>query len=213
MTFDEKPHLSAVHRQVTPITRDGALLRSASLTRVYATTQADLWDALTQTDRLPRWFAKVTGDLRLGGRFQIEGNASGQILTCQAPEFLELTWEYGNDVSWVEVRLSTTQDGHARLTLTHSAPETDHWVQFGPGATGVGWEWSFMELARQIAAPSTLKFDEDAFAATPQGKAFVMGSSQLWAQAAIAAGADTATAPAAARRTAAFFLGLTEDQP
>jgi uncharacterized protein YndB with AHSA1/START domain len=213
MTFDEKPHLSAVHRQVTPITRDGALLRSASLTRVYATTQADLWNALTQTDRLPRWFAKVTGGLRPGGRFQIEGNASGQILTCHAPEHLELTWEYGNDVSWVEVRLSTTQDGQARLSLTHSAPETNHWVQFGPGAIGVGWEWSFMELARQIAAPSTLKFVEEAFVATPQGKAFVMGSSQLWAQAAIAAGADTATATAAARRTAAFFLGLTEDQP
>jgi uncharacterized protein YndB with AHSA1/START domain len=211
MTFDEKPHLIAVRRQVTTTTRDGATLRSASLTRVYATTQADLWNALTQANRLPRWFAKVTGDLRLGGRFQIEGNASGQILTCQPSDHLGLTWEYGNDVSWVEVHLSPTADGQARLTLTHSAPESDHWAQFGPGAAGVGWEWSFMELARQITTPGTPKFEEEAFAATPHGKAFVMGSSHLWGQATIAAGADMAEATAAARRTAAFFLGLPED--
>ena len=32
-------------------------------------------------DRIPRWIGgAVTGDLRLGGRYQIEGNASGEIL-------------------------------------------------------------------------------------------------------------------------------------
>lgn len=211
MTFDENYHLTAVNRTVGTTTRNGVSLRSASLTRRYDTTQADLWNAITHTGRLPRWFGKITGDLRLGGRFQIEDNASGQILTCDAPDFLELTWEYGNDVSWVEVRLATTDDGRASLTLTHSAPESDHWVQFGPGATGVGWEWSFMELSRQITEAGATRFDEEAFATTTQGKAFVMGSSQLWGQAAIADGADAALATTAARRTAAFFLGLAED--
>ena len=31
----------------------------------------DLWEALTSAERIPRWFAPVSGDLRLGGRFQV----------------------------------------------------------------------------------------------------------------------------------------------
>lgn len=210
LTFDEKLHLAGATRTVAASTRDGQAVRTVSLTRTYTTTLDDLWDAVTNPHRLPRWFAKVSGDLRLGGRFAIEGNASGSVIACDPPRFLHLTWDYGTEVSWVEVRLTEAGAGQATLTLTHIAPDGDHMTQFGPGAAGVGWEWSFMELARQMAAPGVAKFDEEAFAATDAGRAFVLGSSLLWGQAAIDGGESPVTATPAARRTAAFFLGIEE---
>ena len=77
---------------------------------------------------------------------------------------------------------------------------------YGPGALGLGWEWSLMELARHLGGAAQ-RFDEDALAATPEGKDFVRGSAQSWAQADIDAGADPTQAKAAAQRTTAFFLG------
>ena len=42
---------------------------------------------------------------------------------------------------------------------------------------------------------------------SPDGKALLTGSSEAWAQAAVAAGEDPDAAHAAARRTAAFYTG------
>jgi len=36
---------------------------------VYDTAIADVWSALTEPERLSRWIAEVTGDLRPGGQF------------------------------------------------------------------------------------------------------------------------------------------------
>ena len=35
--------------------------------RTYATTCEDLWSAVTEPERLARWFAPVSGDLAVGG--------------------------------------------------------------------------------------------------------------------------------------------------
>ena len=50
--------------------------------RSYDTHVDDLWNALTTPDRLARWLSSVEGDLKLGGRYQIKGNASGTITRC-----------------------------------------------------------------------------------------------------------------------------------
>ena len=47
-----------------------------------------LWDACTNAERIPRWFLPVSGDLRLGGRYQLEGNAGGTIERCDPPRSL-----------------------------------------------------------------------------------------------------------------------------
>ena len=44
-----------------------------------------MWDACTDPERIGRWFLPVSGDLRLGGRYQLEGNAGGEILRCEPP--------------------------------------------------------------------------------------------------------------------------------
>ncbi len=54
----------------------------------------ELWDAVTNAERIPRWFAAITGELKLGGRYQLEGNAGGDITRCDAPTAVDITWEY-----------------------------------------------------------------------------------------------------------------------
>ena len=147
MELDVESHLSAVHRSVAFLERDEQPASAVKLSRDFAATLEDVWDAVTNGDRIPNWFAPVSGDLELGGHYQVEGNAGGTITVCERLSHFDLTWEFAGDVSWVEVRLSGDGDGHARLTLTHTAILSPHWGEFGPGAVGVGWELGLLGLA------------------------------------------------------------------
>ncbi len=207
MNFDVQRHLGAVERSVSSLERDGQLAGAVILSRSFATTVEDLWDAVTNGERIPRWFLPISGDLEPGGRYQFEGNAGGVITTCEPPTRVEVTWEFGEMMSWVEVRTADAGDGRARLTLTHIQPLSDHWNQYGPGATGVGWEGGLLGLAMHLADPAAPKPDPMEFAMSSDGKAFMAGSSEAWGEAAIAAGADPDAARAAASRTTAFYTG------
>ena len=207
MEFDVEGHLGAVERSVASLERDGQPARAVTISRSYPTTVEDLWEAVTSRERIPRWFLPISGDLELGGRYQLEGNAGGVITACERPSHLALTWEFGGDVSWVEARLSDAGAGRARLTLTHTALLSEHWREYGPGAVGVGWEMGLLGLALHIDQPAAPKPDEAAFAASRDGKALLMGSSEAWGQAAVAAGTDPDAALAAASRTTAFYTG------
>ena len=187
--------------------RDGQPARAVTLTRSYATTVEDLWDAATNIERIPRWFLPVSGELKAGGHYQLEGNAGGVITACEPLSHFALTWEFGEDVSWVVARFSEDGAGSALLTLTHTARLSEHWGEYGPGAVGVGWELGLMGLAMHIAQPTEPMPDEVEFATSPEGKAFIAGSSEAWAQAAIDAGAEPDAARAAARNTTAFYTG------
>ena len=207
MNFDVEDHLVAVERSVSSPERDGQPARAATLAHSYVTTVEDLWDAVTNGERIPRWFLPVRGELELGGRYQLEGNAGGVIMACDPLSCFELTWEFGNDVSWVEVRCSDDGPGRARLTLTHTARLSEHWREYGPGAVGVGWEMGLLGLWIHLTQPDEAKPDEAAFAASPDGKALITGSSEGWERAAVEAGTDPDAARSRARRTTAFYTG------
>ena len=207
MKLDVERHLGAVERSVSSPDRDGQSARAVTLSRSYATTAEDLWDAVTNGDRIPRWFMPVSGDLEAGGRYQLEGNAGGVIEECEPPSRVALTWEFGGDVSWVEARVAEEGAGRARLTVTHTSLLSEHWEQYGPGAVGVGWEMGLLGLALHILRPDEPKPDTMEFAASPDGKALMMGSSERWGEAAVGGGEDPEAARAAARRTAAFYTG------
>ena len=53
--------------------------------------------------------------------------------------------------------------------------------------------------------------DPDAFAVSPDGKAFIKGSSEGWERAAVAAGTEPGAARSRAMRTAAFYTGELDD--
>jgi uncharacterized protein YndB with AHSA1/START domain len=207
MNIDIARHMGAVDREVREVERDGRPTRVVVASRTYDTNVDDLWDAISNPERIPRWFLPVTGDLREGGRYQLEGNAGGTITRCLPPRELSLTWEYAGAVSWVEVRLNE-QAGGTRLVLEHSAEPDPHWEKYGPGAVGIGWELGLFGLALHLG--SGVAVDPKAFeawSASEAGKGFVRQSSDGWAAAGIAAGADAEQARAAAANTTAFYTG------
>ena len=207
MHLDVERLLGAVERSVSSLEHDGQDARAVTVGRSYGTTVEDLWDAATRAERIARWFLPVSGRLELGGRFQLEGNAGGTITHCERPSFLGLTWEFGGDVSWVEVRLCEDSAGGSRLAITHTALVSDHWHTFGPGAVGVGWEMGLLGMELHLARPNEPKLDAATFHTTRDGKALIVGSSAGWGRAAEAAGTDPDVARAAAQRTAAFYTG------
>ena len=144
MNFDIESHLGAVERWVSLLERDGQSAGAVTLSRIYSTTVEELWDAVTNGERIPRWFLPISANTELGSRYQLEGNAGGLITACERRSHVALTWEFGEDVSWVEVRFSDERSGRARLILTHTAHLSEHWHNYGPGATGVGWEMGLL---------------------------------------------------------------------
>ena len=209
MKFDVDGHLSAVERSVSSLERDGLPARAVTLSRIYESAIEDLWDALTNADRIPRWFLPVSGNLVPGGRYQLEDNAGGMIMACERLSHFALTWEFAGDVSWVEVRFSTDEASHTRLKLTHTSLLSEDWDLYGPGAVGVGCELGLMGLAIHIVQPNEPKPDEAAFATSTDGKEFITGSSERWGHASVVAGTEPEAAGAAARRTTAFYTAET----
>lgn len=208
MSFDPASAAGLVAREVRSGFRDGAATKITIARRVYPVGQADLWDALTSADRIPRWFLPVSGDLRVGGRYQTEGNAGGVIERCAEPESFAVTWEFGGTLSWLGVTL--TRDGDRTvLELAHEAPVTpDLWGTYGPGAVGVGWDLALIALGRYLDTGTPADPQRAAaFPLSPDGKAFVRTAAEGWAAAAIADGDDPETAQQAAARTAAFYSG------
>lgn len=203
--------IGAEFREVADREWEGKPAKAVVAARVYDTDPDDLWDALTSPERLPRWFAPVSGDLRLRGRFQIEGNAAGTILRCEPGQALDVTWEFGGGMSWVTIRLAREGQG-TRLTLEHVVAvrdlEGEHWLKFGPGAVGVGWDLSFLGLGLHLESGGGKPPETDpAWAMSDEAKAFMRASAAAWADAHIASGEAPATAQRMAQATAAFYTG------
>jgi uncharacterized protein YndB with AHSA1/START domain len=202
MLLDPVTTAGLVTREIRTGERDGTPIRVAVARRTYPTDQADLWDCLTNADRLPRWFLPVSGDLSEGGKYQVEGNAGGVIERCEPPGSFAVTWEYGEMVSWLTVTL-TPADGGTTLELVHEAAvDADMWKQFGPGAVGLGWDLALMGLGLHVASGEPV--DPEAglrFPFTPEGREFLQRAAIGWADAAVADGDDRGAADEAAGRT------------
>jgi uncharacterized protein YndB with AHSA1/START domain len=179
--------------------------KTVTLRRRYDAEIEDVWQACTDADRLARWFMPISGDLRLGGKYQLEGNAGGEILRCEPPSTFTVSWLFGPDpgFSEVEVRLSA-KDGGTLLELTHTAEVPDEfWSQYGPGAVGIGWDLSLLGLGLHLSGG--VKPDTDTFHLTEEGRAFVFASAHAWAEAYRAAGASQEVADAIVAANTAFY--------
>lgn len=200
----------AEFREVVERDYEGAAARVVKAVRTYATSADDLWDAITNPERIPRWFLPVEGELRLGGRYQLKGNAGGTIKRCDPPQALDVTWEFMGGMSWVTVRLEP--EGEAtRLVLEHIVHKSDadeHWAKFGPAAVGVGWDLSLMGLGKHLASGAALSHEEaEVWMRSDAGKAFMRASAAAWAEAHIEGGEDPEIARGMAERTAGFYTG------
>lgn len=201
--------ISSAQRRVGSRTLAAGEARTVTISRVYDAAIEDVWDACTSPERIPRWFLPVTGDLRVGGRYQLQGNAGGTIERCDPPDGFAATWEFGDDISWIEVALTALPGGQTQLVLEHIARASDgRWAEFGPGAVGVGWDMALMGLDQHVTSGQAV--DPAAAAAwigSSEGRQFAALSSQSWYEASVADGADEASARAAADRTTAAYTG------
>jgi uncharacterized protein YndB with AHSA1/START domain len=205
-SIDPAAMVGLVTREVRSGSRGGQPTKIAIARRTYPTGQSDLWDALTNPERIPRWFLPVSGDLKVGGHYQLEGNAGGTVERCEAPESFAVTWEFGGTVSWVKVTL--VPDGQrTTLELAHEAPlDRVLWDGYGPGAVGVGWDLGLMglelhlERGGQVDRSMAVKFP-----ASSEGREFIRLAAAGWADAAVKDGEEAGQAREAAARTVAFF--------
>jgi uncharacterized protein YndB with AHSA1/START domain len=210
---DIAEEITAVHREVGGRALEAGQARVVTVSRSYPADLTDVWDACTNPERIPRWFLPVSGELKLGGRYQLEGNAGGTITHCDPPHGFDATWELGGDVSWIEVRLADEGDGRTLFLLNHIGHMDDErWAQFGPGAVGVGWEGALIGLHLHLTtreAVDPAKMAE--WSTSEEGQRFLIASSDAWCQASVASGTDPAQARAAADRTTAFYTGTSAD--
>lgn len=168
----------------------------------------ELWAACTEAGRLARWFEPVTGDLRPGGRYRLTGSGTeGTIERCEPPARLAITWEYGGDVSHVALTLTPAPAGAGTvLRLEHTAADSDYWRDYGPAAGGAGWDESLLALSLHLAGdPRSGPAEMAELTTTDEGREFARHSVAAWQAAHVEAGADRATAQAAATRTLEFY--------
>ena len=176
--IDIARHLSAVHREVTakPETETVRVL----LRRSYDAEIDDVWSALTDPERVRRWFLPLTGDLRVGGTFNLEGNAGGDILDCEAPRLLRVT--FGGPTSIVELRLTSDAERDSGtstvLELDHSVPLAMAGSAAGALYVGPGWDGAVMGLGLFLAGEPIE--DPVAMANSLEVQEFSLESLRLW---------------------------------
>lgn len=135
------------------VSRRGELF-GLSFERIYSSTPEDVWEAVTDAERLARWMAPYRGDLRLGGRWEAldsEGSVFswGTVSECEPPRRFVTSWEYeGEEPSRLEVLVEEHPEG-ARLKLRHEGVPD--------GGYGPGWQTYLEQLDEHVGlAPSAV---------------------------------------------------------
>jgi uncharacterized protein YndB with AHSA1/START domain len=177
-------HINATQREIgnqAVATGEG---RSVLLRRVYDAPIEDVWNACTDPERLGRWLGPVEGDLRVGGTFQLKDNAGGEILRCEKPRLIKVTWVFGEGMpTEVEVRLAHGDDGGTVFELEHASPAqiVDELLRtYGPGGTiglGCGWDLTLLGLDNYLRG---VRFDPATWQDTPQAREFAIRSCHAW---------------------------------
>ncbi|MGO1052234.1 SRPBCC family protein [Crossiella sp. CA198] len=195
--IDIAQQLAAIHRAVGHRTLAEHEVVAVTLRRDYDAEIADVWEAITDPDRVRRWFLPLSGELREGGTFQLEGNAGGDILTCQAPRLLKVT--FGGPVSLVTLTLTEGEaPGTTVLELDHTVPVEMAGSGAGALYVGPGWDGAFLGLALYLAGE--VADDPAAAANSIEGQTFSQGSVHAWAETVRASGTATEEELAAAVR-------------
>lgn len=188
--IDIANQLKAIHRQVDqrpPADGSGESV-SVLLRRDYDAPIGDVWDAVTQPDRIARWLMPISGELRAGGSFQLEGNAGGDILACEPPRLLRLT--FGGPTSLVEVRLTAQGDGDTVLELEHTVPIEMAQSTAGALFVGPGWDGALLGLGLFLRGEAV--GDPVAAASSPEAQEFSRRSVHAWAEVVRESGGATA---------------------
>ncbi len=127
----------------------------------YDTGIDDLWAAITDPDRLARWYGRVEGDLRPGGEFRLHVesagiDAVGRVEECDPPRRLRMTnretdesWREGDGVPPFDeaVEAMLTADGDQTVLVIEVRGMPLDKVAF----YGAGWQLHAEALAAHLA--------------------------------------------------------------
>jgi uncharacterized protein YndB with AHSA1/START domain len=112
----------------------------------------DVWSAITDPDRLARWYGQVEGDLRLGGEYHAHLFASGwegtgRVEACEPPSRLLLVTEGPGRAGRGEIEITLTGEGDQTVVV---------WEERGMpldliGAYGAGIQIHVEDLADHVA--------------------------------------------------------------
>ena len=122
---------------------------------VYDTDIDDLWDACTDPERLARWIANVSGDLREGGTihatFTSTWTGPGRVDVCERPHHLLLTMEPGTeDEAQIEAWLQTDGDKTRLVIEERGLPLAQ--LHFH----AAGWQAHLEDLARALSGEQSV---------------------------------------------------------
>lgn len=125
---------------------------------VYDTDIDDLWQACTTPERLARWLAQVSGDLRIGGTVQLVFTSTwtgpATIEACDAPRHLLLRTQPGtSDEAELEAWL-TAEGSTTRLVVEERGLPVDS-LHFH----GAGWQVHLEDLGRSLTTGGTAHED------------------------------------------------------
>ena len=126
----------------------------------YDTDIDDLWAAITDPDRLARWFGEVDGELSLGGEFRVHiadaGERIGRVEACDAPQRLLVTTTE-TDESYRRGQAVPPFDAARNITLTADGDQTTLVIEVKGmpldkiAFFGAGWQIHAENLAAYLA--------------------------------------------------------------
>ncbi|WP_298179241.1 SRPBCC domain-containing protein [Saccharomonospora sp.] len=189
--MDIADRLTATYREVrtsgSSDTADCALV----LRRRFPRPVDTVWRAITEPDLIRAWFAPVTGHLRVGEAFEVEGHAEGTVLECVPPHLFTVTWD---DETNVVVRLASDEQGDTVLELVHTGLPSDGAVRRGPM-----WDVIVASLDRFVSGDTA--DDLTTWRASAEVQVFAQHSVSAWVTATEASGVAAADDLADAVRT------------
>lgn len=196
--FDILQQIATIHREVSRRPEGTTEMVSLIVRRTYEAEVTDLWSALTDPSRLARWMFPISGDLRAGGKFQFEGNAGGDIVTCEPPTFLRVT--YGAPSSIVMIQLVKQAAKRTELVLEHTVPIDIAGSGAGSLFVGPGWDTGLVALDLYLRG---LLADAPAFHKSREVQELGARSTGVW-ETVVVASRTAQPAEIAAARTAAL---------
>lgn len=117
---------------------------------LYDTDVEDLWSALTTPERLARWIAEVSGELREGGTVQADFTSGwagpARIEACDAPHHLLLTAAPGSGEETQMEAWLTAEGARTRLVVEERGLPLD-----ALPSHGAGWQAHLEDLGRSLA--------------------------------------------------------------
>ena len=172
--FDVAKHLGAITRAVESTTHDGKPAKVVVASRTYPTSPDDLWDAVTDPERIPRWFAAVRATCGSAAATRSRATQAARSSPATRPPTSPLPGRSAAGC-WVDITSRPCGGGGARRSPCATPPSTRPGVlrqlrsrrrrrRLGP---------QLMGLAEHLATGATMGPTAEAWGATDDGRDFM----------------------------------------